>query len=153
MARSSRLALDDLTSRVSPGVRALNPHLFDASGKAGPVLRPMAGLGKPIAQHDTKPALQRPRSRKTKDGAPVVKRTDGRRRSSVPTSGRPVVSITSYRPGVLDDDNLRGGLKPLRDLIARHLGLDDADSCVEWRYYQVQVRTREEQGTAVMITR
>lgn len=83
----------------------------------------------------------------------MVKRTDGRRRSSVPTSGRPVVSITSYRPGVLDDDNLRGGLKPLRDLIARHLGLDDADSCVEWRYYQVQVRTREEQGTAVMITR
>jgi hypothetical protein len=65
---------------------------------------------------------------------------------------RPLVVITSYRAGTqLDDDNLRGGLKPLRDLIARHLGLDDADHLIEWRYHQARVDHRSEQGTSVFI--
>jgi hypothetical protein len=65
---------------------------------------------------------------------------------------RPLVVITSYRAGIqLDDDNLRGGLKPLRDLIARHLGLDDADHLIEWRYHQARVDHRSEQGTSVFI--
>jgi hypothetical protein len=36
----------------------------------------------------------------------------------------------------LDDDNLRGALKAIRDEVARLLGVDDADARVEWHYAQ-----------------
>lgn len=64
---------------------------------------------------------------------------------------RPVVTITSFRIATLDDDNLRGGLKTLRDCIAAGLDLDDAESIVEWRYHQVKVGSRFEQGTLCVI--
>ena len=40
----------------------------------------------------------------------------------------------AYR--MLDDDNLRGALKAVRDEVARWLGVDDGDDRVIWRYAQ-----------------
>lgn len=152
-SKSSRLSLSDLASHVSPGTARLNPHLFNSSGKpSGPVLRPLDVVGQPLPQHDPQPALRRSHPRKAKDGVSVGKRPDSSRCSPVSVSRRPVVLITSYRAGTpLDDDNLRGGLKALRDLIARHLHIDDADHLVEWRYAQARVTSRDHQGTSVLI--
>jgi hypothetical protein len=36
----------------------------------------------------------------------------------------------------LDDDNLRGALKAVRDEVAKQLGVDDADKRVSWTYGQ-----------------
>lgn len=46
------------------------------------------------------------------------------------------VLLTRVSPGRrrLDDDNLRGSLKAVRDEIARWLGVDDADPRVRWSY-------------------
>jgi hypothetical protein len=52
-----------------------------------------------------------------------------------------------------DDDNWKGGVmlsvKPLRDAIARSLGLDDHQSWIEWEYYDVE--SDGEEGVMVMI--
>lgn len=40
-------------------------------------------------------------------------------------------------------------MKPLRDEIARWLGLDDADDCISWEYGQHQTRGGE--GVAVKV--
>ena len=47
-----------------------------------------------------------------------------------------VVTMVRLSPGTLDDDNLRGALKGVRDEIARQLGVDDRDARVEWKYAQ-----------------
>lgn len=47
-----------------------------------------------------------------------------------------VVTIVRLGPRKLDDDNLRGALKGIRDGMADRLGVDDADPEVEWRYGQ-----------------
>ena len=59
------------------------------------------------------------------------------------------VTITSIRVGRLDDDNLRGGAKPLRDAIASFLRLDDREDQIVWDY--AQEVNREKQGTRVKI--
>jgi hypothetical protein len=47
-----------------------------------------------------------------------------------------VVTITRIAPRKLDDDNLAGGCKALRDGIADRLGVDDGSPLVQWRYDQ-----------------
>lgn len=47
-----------------------------------------------------------------------------------------VIFITSSRRGVIDDDNLAGACKAIRDEIATQLGLDDGDARLHWRYKQ-----------------
>jgi len=47
-----------------------------------------------------------------------------------------VVTLTRISPRMLDDDNLRGALKHVRDGVADRLGIDDRDPRVEWRYAQ-----------------
>jgi hypothetical protein len=47
------------------------------------------------------------------------------------------IHLYSFRKRRLDHDNLVGGMKPLRDSIARMIGVDDADSNFSWRYTQV----------------
>ncbi len=42
--------------------------------------------------------------------------------------------------GVLDDDNLRGALKGVRDGVADALGVDDRDPRVTWQYAQERTR-------------
>jgi len=49
-----------------------------------------------------------------------------------------VVRLTRVAPGTrpLDDDNLRGALKNVRDAVAKWLGIDDGDSRVTYAYKQ-----------------
>lgn len=47
-----------------------------------------------------------------------------------------VVELVRVSPGTLDDDNLRGALKGVRDELARRYGVDDRDARVDWRYDQ-----------------
>ena len=55
----------------------------------------------------------------------------------VPRFGLPcVVTLTRISPRELDDDNLRGALKAVRDGVADRLGVDDRDPREQWRYDQ-----------------
>lgn len=47
-----------------------------------------------------------------------------------------VVSVVVFRRQRLDDDNLSGGLKALRDAIAASVGLDDGDARIAFEYSQ-----------------
>lgn len=47
-----------------------------------------------------------------------------------------VVTLTRVSPRRLDDDNLRGAFKAVRDQVATWLGVDDADPRVRWDYDQ-----------------
>ena len=47
-----------------------------------------------------------------------------------------VVTITRVGPGRLDDDNLSGACKYVRDEIARAVGVDDGSNQYTWRYEQ-----------------
>lgn len=60
-----------------------------------------------------------------------------------------VVSLVCFRRRALDDDNLIGGCKALRDAIAGSLGIDDGDKRIRFEYSQ-QV-TSGPVGTAVRI--
>ena len=51
------------------------------------------------------------------------------------------ITLTRYGKGLLDDDNLAGGFKAVRDEIAAWLGVDDADPRVTWRYAQEKSKT------------
>lgn len=58
-------------------------------------------------------------------------------RALCPAMGLPcVVRLTRLSPGTLDDDNLRGALKAVRDGVADRLGVDDRDPRVTWEYAQ-----------------
>jgi hypothetical protein len=47
------------------------------------------------------------------------------------------VTFTRLGGAALDDDNLRGAFKGVRDYVAKELlGLDDADPRIEWKYDQ-----------------
>lgn len=53
--------------------------------------------------------------------------------------GRPFpleVTLCRIAPRALDDDNLRGALKAVRDGVADALGVDDRDCRVSWAYQQ-----------------
>jgi hypothetical protein len=54
-----------------------------------------------------------------------------------------VVTLTRVAPRELDDDNLAGGFKSVRDGIADWLGCDDRDKRIAWRYAQRQGGVRE----------
>lgn len=60
-----------------------------------------------------------------------------------------VVTFISFRTRKIDDDNLCGGMKALRDSVAGSLGIDDGDERVLWQYCQVV--THGEPGTQVII--
>jgi hypothetical protein len=47
-----------------------------------------------------------------------------------------VVRLTRVSPRALDDDNLRGALKSVRDAVASWLKVDDASPLVRWEYEQ-----------------
>lgn len=54
-----------------------------------------------------------------------------------------VVTITRIAPRSLDDDNMVGAGKGLRDGIADRLGIDDRDPRVRWVYSQERGRPKE----------
>jgi hypothetical protein len=70
------------------------------------------------------------------------KRTDAQKRATrakcPPWTGGPllVVTLTRVAPRRLDDDNLRGALKSVRDAVATWLRIDDASPLVRWEYAQ-----------------
>lgn len=47
-----------------------------------------------------------------------------------------IVTLTRVSRGTLDDDNLRGATKAVRDGIADKLGADDGSPLIDWRYAQ-----------------
>lgn len=47
-----------------------------------------------------------------------------------------VVTLIRVAPRRLDDDNLRGALKAVRDQVASAMGVDDRSSLVRWEYGQ-----------------
>lgn len=49
-----------------------------------------------------------------------------------------VVTMVRHSPGTLDDDNLQGALKGIRDEIATQLGCDDRDPRVRFLYEQAK---------------
>ncbi|NLA68297.1 MAG: hypothetical protein GX856_08670 [Gammaproteobacteria bacterium] len=61
-----------------------------------------------------------------------------------------VVRLTRLSAGELDDDNLRGALKGVRDGVADRLGVDDRDPRVRWEYGQAKCK-RGEYGVLVEI--
>jgi len=48
------------------------------------------------------------------------------------------VWLVRIAPRVLDDDNLRGALKGVRDAVADWLGRNDNDQHIHWRYAQLR---------------
>jgi hypothetical protein len=74
-----------------------------------------------------------------------------RRKGMVRGAPRILVSLCGCGPRLLDSDNFIGGCKPLRDAIARWIGLDDNDSNIRWEYAQCQTSGRN--GTIVRIER
>lgn len=58
-------------------------------------------------------------------------------RSALGGDPRPcIVTLIRLSPGTLDDDNLQGAGKAIRDGIADAIGVDDRDPAIEWRYDQ-----------------
>lgn len=50
------------------------------------------------------------------------------------------VRLVRLSAGTLDDDNLRGALKAIRDGVADRLGVPDNDPRVRWEYGQERVK-------------
>jgi len=53
------------------------------------------------------------------------------------------IKLTRIAPRELDDDNLRGSQKSVRDGIADRLGIDDRDRRVRWDYGQEKGGAKE----------
>jgi hypothetical protein len=53
------------------------------------------------------------------------------------------IRLVRVSPRLLDDDNLRGALKSVRDGIADRLGIDDRDPRVTWEYDQEKGKPKE----------
>lgn len=70
-----------------------------------------------------------------------VKRERGLAATMVPARPLPaVVTLTRMSAGTLDDDNLQGACKGIRDGIADKLGVADNDPRIEWRYAQEKTK-------------
>jgi len=62
-----------------------------------------------------------------------------------------IITLLSHRKRLLDEDNHIGSLKPLRDGIAKTLGIDDGSLAVRWQYQQIKTEGRE--GVVVTVER
>ena len=110
---------------------ALAGKTVDSSVKA----QSLAGLEHSLSQHVQVQALEQGEADKPK------------RKSRV----RILIEIIRFGRKEFDEDNLIAGAKPLRDSIARSLGVDDADKRLCWRV--LQVVTHGSTGTLVRIER
>lgn len=109
-----------------------NPKILNSVGiipKAGP----MGAVPDPKPKPDALPALDEgPTTRSRREKRLVI-----------------VVTFISMRRKVLDNDNLCGSCKALRDAVAKSIGLDDGDKRFRWQYEQF--RTEGAGGTLVII--
>lgn len=78
------------------------------------------------------------------DGSPQVFK---KRKRTV--ASRLTVHIITFRQRLLDSDNFEAGAKPLRDAIAKSLGVDDSDKFVNWNYHQIIAKPY---GTLVLLS-
>ena len=62
---------------------------------------------------------------------------------SVTVSEPLLVTLTRESAGILDDDNLRGAIKAIRDGVADWLGVPDNDPRVTWAYAQRTVPRKQ----------
>lgn len=104
-----------------------------------PVLLPLRTLG-PNGSHGHWRTLATRRKRERKAAGMCAPK------HSLPA----VVTLTRLSAGQLDDDNLRGALKGVRDGVADRLGVDDRDPRVRWEYGQETCR-RGEYGVRIEI--
>jgi hypothetical protein len=75
------------------------------------------------------------RAKRTKrERAEVRRALEGRAAPPLPAA----ISLCRVGPRRLDDDNLAGALKGVRDQVSAWLGVDDADPRVVWRYEQAR---------------
>lgn len=108
--------------------------------KRKPHLAPVGAVASAVAQPHPRPALER------SDAPPQG------RAPRVATGPRVRVTLLACRRRLQDSDNSIAGMKPLRDEIARSLGLDDADTFIAWEYGQQQ-QTRGAEGVVVKVER
>jgi hypothetical protein len=97
----------------------------------------LARLQKPIAKHNPQRS--------------AAGSNENKKRSPGSVEKKPHVCIYGFKRSLQDDDNFRGGLKYLRDAIAKSLKQDDAEKFIMWSYYQVKVESKQEEGTLVKI--
>ena len=114
--------MNPLFNHASESFKRLNPHLYGVGG--------------------VRAAEPEPTHAQTLDGAPAPQQ-DG----PAQVARRPRVTITVYRYRLLDDDNLIGGCKYLRDAVAA--SLRRSDDLIDWEYHQI--KTKGTHGTAVKI--
>lgn len=62
-----------------------------------------------------------------------------------------VVTMVRVAPSTLDDDNLRGAFKPVRDGVADALGSDDRTPMIEWRYEERRGTPAVRQGRKIVV--
>ena len=108
-------------ANASDTFKRLNPHLFGVGAVE-------AGEPKPIVAS----ALVGGGAQRQKSGAVLVR-----------------ISLVAHRRRLTDDDNNTGSFKPLRDAIARSIGIDDGDARIAFECGQVE--TKGQEGVTVKI--
>jgi hypothetical protein len=79
----------------------------------------------------------------------ILNRNLGKSQADIQSAQKIIIKLTRYSPKAklqplhgeyqaVDDDNLRGGLKAIRDGIAIWLRRDDGDDSLFWEYYQAK---------------
>lgn len=117
----------------------LTPAEYADLIKRRPQLAPLGAVETAQPQPHARAALDR-------QPAPQARRSKG-----VAVGPRIRVTLIAFRRRLQDSDNSIASMKPLRDLIAAWLGLDDADDCIAWEYGQQLTRGGE--GVAVRVER
>lgn len=115
----------NLPQNVSESVKRRNPALYGGLGAVVPIER---------EQGATNALVQSPQAQRSRKSRLEV-----------------LVTIIVCRRRLLDDDNSIGGCKPLRDIIAAELGINDGSPRIRFQYAQAQ--TVGEQGCIVKIER
>lgn len=125
--------LKRLFPNASADTIARNAHIFDV---------------RPLAAHQPKPhpgqTLERDPQKEAVGAGSVARRHIG-------PGIRWRVALVAFVGRRLDrGDNLAAGFKPLQDVVAKDLGIDDGDDRIEWEYGQHETRGPEQ--TLVLIT-
>jgi hypothetical protein len=118
---------NEIPQKVSESVRRRNPHLY--GGNVVGQLEPKKRKQNKVAALESRP----PRVQRGMEGVGIL------------------VTFHNHRKHIIDDDNLIGGLKHLRDAVAKSLGVDDGDPVIKFQYNQTETRGRE--GVIVHIER
>lgn len=64
-----------------------------------------------------------------------------------------VITLTRVAPRELDDDNLVGRFKGVRDEVAKWLGVDDRNKAITWRYQQRKPEKPKQQWIEIEVAK